>query len=148
MVGHLLAVGQSGHAVPTVLWRPRLEERPPVVLFGHGGARWHRGPAPERGPGRRGAGVSWNSANTAVLAEGKRFLIGDPSGWTQSGTLTRRVTVLAYFDRPGTSNSPTEGINVRLEHLGAQPSGSATWPNTSPYHYARPADSDPNYAID
>jgi dienelactone hydrolase len=36
--GHLLKVGQSGHAVPTVLWRPRLEERPPVVLLGHGGA--------------------------------------------------------------------------------------------------------------
>jgi dienelactone hydrolase len=37
MGGHLLEVGQSGHAVPTVLWRPRLEERPPVVLLGHGG---------------------------------------------------------------------------------------------------------------
>jgi hypothetical protein len=25
--------------------------------------------------------------------------------------------VLAYFDRPGTSNRPTEAINSRLEHL-------------------------------
>jgi Transposase len=25
--------------------------------------------------------------------------------------------VLAYFDRPGTSNGPTEAINGRLEHL-------------------------------
>jgi transposase len=25
--------------------------------------------------------------------------------------------VLAYFDRPGTSNGPTEAINDRLEHL-------------------------------
>ena len=32
--------------------------------------------------------------------------------------LTKRaVDVLAYFDRPGTSNGPTEAINGRLEHL-------------------------------
>ena len=33
-------------------------------------------------------------------------------------TLKRRaVDVLAYFDRPGTSNGPTEALNGRLEHL-------------------------------
>jgi len=33
-------------------------------------------------------------------------------------TLTDRAAdVLAYFDRPGTSNGPTEAINGRLEHL-------------------------------
>jgi transposase len=33
-------------------------------------------------------------------------------------TLGRRAAdVLAYFDRPGTSNGPTEAINGRLEHL-------------------------------
>jgi transposase len=33
-------------------------------------------------------------------------------------TLKKRATdVLAYFDRPGTSNGPTEAINGRLEHL-------------------------------
>lgn len=33
-------------------------------------------------------------------------------------TLKRRaVVVLAYFDRPGTSNGPTEAINGRLDHL-------------------------------
>lgn len=33
-------------------------------------------------------------------------------------TLTQRVgDVLAFFDRPGTSNGPTEAINGRLEHL-------------------------------
>ena len=32
--------------------------------------------------------------------------------------LTKRAAdVLAYFDRPGTSNGPTEAINGRLEHL-------------------------------
>ena len=33
-------------------------------------------------------------------------------------TLKQRARdVLAYFDRPGTSNGPTEAINGRLEHL-------------------------------
>ena len=33
-------------------------------------------------------------------------------------TLKQRAEdVLAYFDRPGTSNGPTEAINGRLEHL-------------------------------
>lgn len=33
-------------------------------------------------------------------------------------TLTKRASdVLAFFDRPGTSNGPTEAINGRLEHL-------------------------------
>jgi transposase len=30
---------------------------------------------------------------------------------------TRAEDVLAYFERPGTSNGPTEAINGRLEHL-------------------------------
>ncbi len=30
---------------------------------------------------------------------------------------SRAADVLAYFDRPGTSNGPTEAINGRLEHL-------------------------------
>jgi transposase len=29
----------------------------------------------------------------------------------------RAADVLAFFDRPGTSNGPTEAINGRLEHL-------------------------------
>ncbi len=37
---------------------------------------------------------------------------------TLGKTLTKRaVDVLAYFERPGTSNGPTEAINGRLEHL-------------------------------
>ena len=37
---------------------------------------------------------------------------------TLGRTLKKRVgDVLAYFDRPGTSNRPTEAINGRLEHL-------------------------------
>jgi hypothetical protein len=37
---------------------------------------------------------------------------------TLGRTLNKRATdELAYFDRPGTSNGPTEAINGRLEHL-------------------------------
>ncbi|GMA23119.1 ISL3 family transposase [Luteimicrobium album] len=37
---------------------------------------------------------------------------------TLGRTLTKRAAdVLAYFDRPGTSNGPTEALNGRLEHL-------------------------------
>ena len=37
---------------------------------------------------------------------------------TLGRTLTKRAgDILAYFDRPGTSNGPTDAINGRLEHL-------------------------------
>ena len=47
---------------------------------------------------------------------------GVPAALTELRTLgrtlkTRAADVLAYFDRPGTSNGPTEAINGRLEHL-------------------------------
>jgi transposase len=47
---------------------------------------------------------------------------GVPAALTEVITLGRTLTkraadILAYFDRPGTSNGPTEAINGRLEHL-------------------------------
>ena len=47
---------------------------------------------------------------------------GVPAALTEIITLGRTLTkraadILAYFDRPGTSNGPTEAINGRLEHL-------------------------------
>ena len=47
---------------------------------------------------------------------------GVPAGLSEITTLGRTLKrraadVLAYFDRPGTSNGPTEAINGRLEHL-------------------------------
>ena len=65
---------------------------------------------------------------------------------TLGRTLSRRaVDVLAYFDRPGTSNGPTEAINGRLEHLRGSALGSATSPTTSRGPCSRPAASDPDY---
>ena len=41
-----------------------------------------------------------------------------PDGTTIQIALKKRAAdVLAYFDRPSTSNGPTEAINGRLEHL-------------------------------
>jgi transposase len=47
---------------------------------------------------------------------------GVPAALTEIITLGRTLNkraadILAYFDRPGTSNGPTEAINGRLEHL-------------------------------
>jgi hypothetical protein len=60
----------------------------------------------------------------------------------------RALDVPAYFDRPGTSNGPTEAINGRLEHLRGSALGFATWPTTSPDPYSRQAASDPTYTPD
>ncbi len=54
-----------------------------------------------------------------------RRLAHEPLGWrplaelaTQGRRLRKRAAdVLAYFNRPGTSNGPTEALNGRLEHL-------------------------------
>jgi transposase len=49
---------------------------------------------------------------------------------TLGRTLTKRAAdVLAYFDRPGTSNGPTEAINGRLEHLRGSALGFRNLPN-------------------
>ena len=46
---------------------------------------------------------------------------------TLGRTLTRRAAdILAYFDRPRTSNGPTEAINGRLEHLRGSALGFRT----------------------
>jgi Transposase and inactivated derivatives len=47
-----------------------------------------------------------------------RITAGVPDQLVEVRTLKQRATdVLSYFDRPGTSNGPTEAINGRLEHL-------------------------------
>lgn len=56
---------------------------------------------------------------TAVI---KTISHGVPAGLPELSRLGRTLKqraadVLAYFDRPGTSNGPTEAINGRLEHL-------------------------------
>ena len=56
---------------------------------------------------------------TAVI---ESVSVGVPAALTEVITLGRTLKqraadVLAYFDRPGTSNGPTEAINGRLEHL-------------------------------
>jgi len=67
---------------------------------------------------------------------------------TLGRALKRRATdVLAYFDRPDTSNRPTEAINGRLEHLRGTASASATSATTSPAPCSIPAGSDRCYTL-
>ena len=66
---------------------------------------------PDRGRGK--------TALTALIASLRR---GVPAALPELATLGRTLhrraaDVLAYFERPGTSNGPTEAINGRLEHL-------------------------------
>ena len=53
---------------------------------------------------------------------------------TLGRTLKKRAAdILAYFDRPGTSNGPTEALNGRLEHLRVErPHRSPEWPTRTP----------------
>jgi hypothetical protein len=68
---------------------------------------------------------------------------------TLGRTLKKRaVDVLAHFDRPGSSNGPTEAINGRLEHLRGSALGFRTSPTTSPDACSKPADSDHDYTLD
>lgn len=57
-----------------------------------------------------------------------------PSGLTEIRKLgcalaKLRDDILAFFDRPGTSNEPTEAINGRLEHLRGSARGSRNLTN-------------------
>ena len=66
---------------------------------------------PDRSRGKRAL-----TALIDTLARGVPAAL--PELVTLGRTLQRRAAdVLAYFDRPGTSNGPTEAINGRLEHL-------------------------------
>ena len=63
--------------------------------------------------------TSGKTALSAVIASLRRDV---PKALVELATLGRTLSrragdVLAYFDRPGTSNGPTEAINGRLEHL-------------------------------
>jgi transposase len=68
-----------------------------------------------RNPDRR-------DGKTALAAMIEAITEGVPTALTELRKLGRTLKkragdVLAYFDRPGTSNGPTEAINGRLEHL-------------------------------
>ena len=74
-------------------------------------------------------------------APGQNFTIGAgmPSSLTEIITLGRTLKrragdILAYFDRPHTSNGPIEAINGRLEHLGGCALGFA-----KPYQLHHPS---------
>jgi transposase len=66
---------------------------------------------PDRAAGRRRMQAVIDSTSSGVPKLLSEII-------TLGRTLNKRTSdVLAYFDRPGTSNGPTEAINGRLEHL-------------------------------
>ena len=66
---------------------------------------------PDRAAGKAALAATINTISTGVPAELTELT-------TLGRTLKRRASdVLAYLDRPRTSNGPTEAINGRLEHL-------------------------------
>ena len=68
-----------------------------------------------RDPDRAGGRVQMRSVIDALTDDVPRPLV---ELRTLGRTLARRVCdVLAYFERPRTSNGPTEAVNGRLEHL-------------------------------
>ena len=80
----------------------------------------------------RAAGLERLKATIEAIAAGV------PSGLAEikklATTMKRRAgDILAYFQRPGTSNGPTEAINGRLEHLR----GSALEPANLTHYIAR-----------
>jgi len=70
---------------------------------------------------------------------------GVPAALTEVITLGRTLTkraadILAYFDRPGTSNGPTEAVNGRLEHLRGSALGFRNLTNYIAYAEVRISD--------
>ncbi len=108
----------TGHSLLTRSQQERLEELFSNELHVEVEATWgiyqrmiaaYRDPDRARGREAMRAVISSISSRVpAALKETRRL----------GRTLTKRAAdVLAYFDRPGTSNGPTEAINGRLEHL-------------------------------
>ena len=80
-------------------------------------------------------------------------LTGVPSPFSEIITLGRTLTkraadVLAYFDRPGTSNGPTEAINGRLEHLRGSALGFRNLTNYIARSLLETGGFDPDYTLD
>ncbi|GAB3195832.1 hypothetical protein GCM10027062_03640 [Nocardioides hungaricus] len=79
---------------------------------------------------------------------------GVPKALTEVTTLgptlkQRAADVLADFDRPGTSNGPTEALNGRREHLGGSAPGFRNLTNCIARSLLETAGSDANcYTLD
>ena len=67
---------------------------------------------------------------------------------TLGRTVGRRAAdILAFFDRPGTTNAPAEAINGRREHLRGSALGFRNLTNYVARASSNPAASDPNYTL-
>jgi hypothetical protein len=90
--------------------------------------------------------VSWDTANDAVLAEGRRVLINDPTrfdGVRVIGVDEHWPTSTGRAPATARRRRSTDAWNIFAD----QRSASETSRTTSPDHYSRPADSDHNYTL-
>jgi transposase len=100
----------------------RQRERLKTLLRGRRSCRGRSDPGELPAPDRRLPQPRPNPRETALTAVIGSLTDGVPTMLVElrrlGRTLAKRAAdVLAYFDRPGTSNGPTEAINGRLEHL-------------------------------
>ena len=77
---------------------------------------------------------------------------GVPAALTEVITLGRTLPkragdIVAFFDRPGTSNGPTEAIHGRLEHLRGTALVFPNLTNSIARSLLETADSDSNYTL-
>ena len=109
---------QTGADLLTDKQRARLAALFTVDAHAEVEATWsmyQRTVAPYRHPDRK-KGATMMAALITTLSAGVPKPLQELI--TLGRTLKKRAAdVLAYFDRPGTSNGPTEAINGRLEHL-------------------------------
>lgn len=96
-------------------------------------------PNPDRAAGK-------TELNDIITAIGTAVPAGLTEQITLGHTVKRRAAdIVAYYDRPDTSNGPTEAINGRLEHPRGTALGFATSPTSRQDRYSRPAASDPDH---
>ena len=129
------AAGTCGAKTPAEAAEPRAK-------LSRRGLRWalegDRGPAPDRRPGRRRrSAVSWNTANDAVLAEGKRVLIDDPHRFDGVTVDRRRRARLAAHPPRRQVRHRDHRPHRRSATAPARP-GCWTWSRAAPSRRSRP----------
>jgi hypothetical protein len=93
-------------------------------------------PAPDRARVAEGLGVAWNTANDAVLAEGKRVLIEDPGRF--DGVQVIGVDEYAWRHTRRGDEYATVIIDLTPIRDGTGPHGCWTWSKAARSRRSRP----------
>ncbi len=104
-------------------------------------------------PSKKGGWEAWARFGTASgTVRIERSGSGDPAALVEIRRLGRSLKqragdVLAFFERPGTSNRPTEAVNRHLEHLRGSALGFRNLTNYIARSLLDPAASDHDYTL-